>query len=309
MRLVLAILIVTSLVAPVGYAADNFLAVRRHAKELLKQGRYLDALHAYVDAAELTEDPQHQATYLNSAAEIALRHLDDTAAAGKLAERIHDPVQSLRLKLIVLAAEERHQELLDIAADLDLADWPLDCQLDVYYRRGLAYAALDQPAVAARDLQHAADTLGDTSTRLNACLQLGRLYEDQLQDVDRALAAYTQATTITQGGYSSRNTCFSRRIEILLDRGQAEQALADFTTIDYNRLPSDIWRGNFYILHAEVHRQLGNNGTAATLLTRVLRLPGTTGSQKQRAQAMVETIVSEMRDSSSSQQPSSTQSP
>lgn len=274
--------------------ANNQL--RKEADTLVSEGQIAEALSLYRQGAAETEDISFHIYAIEQAIELALRQLEDPALAIELAREARPPARAQALELMVLVRSQAHQSAIDRFGEVEITTWPYALRFPGFYQRGIAHLELGHTDSAIADLEAATQHVGDKGQRVRACRILGQLHEEQGKP-DQALAVYSRALEVTRANYAGRNYSFLSRSRILLERGDAQQSLDDFAAIDYAGLPSDWWRGQFYLQHAKVQEALGNLGTAATLLTRVLRLPGTSAGQQALAQERIDGIIKSMRQS------------
>lgn len=274
--------------------ADLRMTLRKNAQPLLAQQRYEEAIQLYVDAAAAQTDDALQAHCLDEAGQIALNQLKDADRALQLAQQVRDPQRQASQALLILTQAKRYQQAIDRAGEADLSQWPVDIRMESQAARGQAYLNLGEHDKAAADLEAASLGTGAGARLTQACFLLGQLYESHYKDQDKAMAAYRRGIEATKASYASRNRCFLRYQELSLDRGQVDEVLAAFAAIDAAKLPSDYWRGEFFLLHARALTLKGQTGQAATLLTAVIRLPEAASAHKAAAQARLAELTAGM---------------
>lgn len=280
--------------SPVWAETREELALRNKALPLLKQKQYEDAIKIYTDAAaHARDDDALQAHSLTFAAQYTQDYLKDDEAALKLASQIRDQARASSLRLVLLSEAKRYEQAISEFADTDISVWPVDVQVDSYYARAIAHIELGNADKAEPDLDAGSQTPGNTPRRLWLCYQLGEFHKAR-KNMDKASEAYQRGLAITTANYAWRNRCFIAYTSYLLESGDAEKALEQYKTIDYDKLPSDYYRGEFYLLQAEIQSKLGNNGHAASLWTKVLRLPDGIKAHKATAEKKLQGVATNM---------------
>ncbi|MBT3374976.1 MAG: tetratricopeptide repeat protein [Lentisphaerae bacterium] len=279
--------------APLAGPAEA-LAVRAVASQLVKEGRLEEAIACYERAANATADLQNNASFLKAASEIALRRLRDPDRALALAEKIKGQGHSQSRQLVLLVNGRHFAEAIAQFGDAEIQSWPHTCHLESFLARGTAYGELKRPADAKEDLERAVASSGAVIDRGWACKRLGDLYQDEMNDHDRALAVYRKGLAVTKGNYAWRNRCLLSIVAILVERRELDTAAEEFKAIEYSDLPSDYWRALFYISHAGVLREQRNNGQAATQLVKILRLAEVPDSIRENARVMLDALIEDM---------------
>lgn len=270
------------------------LALRKKALPLIQQQRYDEAVKVYTDAAaQAKEDDALQAHSLTMAAQHTQRYLKNDDAALELASQIRDQTLASSLRLVLLSEAKRYDQAIKEFAPTDISAWPVEVQVDSYHARASAYLATDQADKAAADLEAGSQVPGNMPRRLWLCYQLGE-YHKARNEMDKAAEAYQRAMSLTTANYAWRNRSFIAYTRHLLESGEAQKALDQYKTIDYDKLPNDFYRGEFYLLQAEIQAKLGNKGQAAALWTQVLRLPEGIKAHKTTAEQKLQEVASEM---------------
>lgn len=272
------------------------LAVRKHAKALVKQKRFGEAIAYYEKMAKKTEDKDHNADFLTAASKIAFDKLEDFDKAMSLAKKIRDPGYSNSRQLVLLETTKKYKEVIERFGNIDIKSWPSSCRLDAFLSRGIAYQKLKNFKSAEQDLIQATENFGAITRRLQACRLLGDLYMNQLKDEEKALKAYRQGLKVTKGNYTWRNHCFLKIIDILLSQGKDEEAILAFKDINFDKLPNDRCKGIFYIAYADVLIKQNNKGQAAIQLIKVLRLGEGSEVQKMKAKGKLDLLTKDMSD-------------
>lgn len=276
--------------------ADNRekLALRKETRELVSQKRFDEAVKLYTDAADRAiDDDEMQAHCLVEAAEIVLLRQKDADKALELASQVRDEQRQAALTLHLLDDSKRHDQAVQQFAEADIASWPLELQMQSYASRGRSYLETGEADKGAADLEKGYKIPGHTATRMWMCHELGSYYEKKGDD-DKAMEIYAHAINSTPAYYAYRNRCFLSHTELQVKKGDLQAALEALKGIEYDRLPNDYWRGSFYLAEANVQAKLGNQGQAATLLTKVLRLPDVVSAHKELAEKRLQEISSQM---------------
>lgn len=288
------VLLVSLAAAPALAVPREHLALRKAAHAMLTQQRYGEAVKIYTDAAvKATDNDALQAHCLTEAAEITQAKIKDNEAALKLASEIRDPALSASLRLHLLEQGGQYAKVLEEFGDTDFSKWPVDVQMQSHASRAKAYLKTDQQEKAVADLDAGRQIVGSAPVRVWLCHELGQYYETK-GDKDKAMEIYLYGTNVTQGYYAWRNRCLLSYSQLLLDRGDAKAALEALKDMDYSKLSNAYWIGSFYLLEADIQSSLGNNGQAAALLTKVIRLPGVVKIHKTIAEKRLEEISTKM---------------
>lgn len=290
----LVVMIVMLASNPAGADTREVIALRQASRPMLKQERYDEAIKIYTDAAtKAADDDALQAHCLTQAAQLTQDKLKDTPAALKMAAEIRDPLLAASLRLVLLASDKQYAKVLEEFGDTDISTWPLEVQMVSHYQRAGAYIKTDQMDKAVADLEAGRKIPGRVVERLWMTDQLGEYYK-QKQEIDKALEVYAYGLGLTSANYAARNRCQLAYTTLLLEKGDTQAAWDSIKNYDFEKVSSDYWRGVVYLLQADIQAKLGNNGQAAKIWTKVIRLPEGHSGHKAAAQKHLEEISSKM---------------
>lgn len=294
-RMTLALAILLALSTSVATAdSRQKLNLRKQTRELVSQERYDEAVKLYTEAAtKATEDDEMQAHCLGEAAELTLGRLKDADKALELASQIRDEQRKAALRLQLLEDSNQYAKVVEEFADADVSAWPMEVQMQSYASRARAFMETGKADKGAADLEKGVKIVGHTATRMWMCYELGSYYE-KAGEKDKAMETYAYAISVTPAYYSYRNRCFLSYSQMLIDKGELQKAMELFKDIDYDKFSNDYWRGSFYLLEADVQAKQGNQGQAAMILTKVLRLPDVNTHHKAEAEKQLAAISSQM---------------
>lgn len=267
---------------------------RKIVRNFIKQKKYNEALEVYKKASEEAGDNIDQALFMKHAAKIAFSYFKDFKKAINLAKSIKDKNRSQSVQLVLMVDNKLYNDAIENFKDADISKWPFEYRLESYYARGRAYFNLKNYKKAEPDLLNAVESIGQVTHRGNSCLMLGKIYLEEFKNEKKALDIFDRALKISGGNYAWRNNCFINKIDLLLKQGKFDDAANAFDAIDFSKVSDDYWRVSFYLLRGKVLMLQGNNGQAATILTKVLRTGGISDYQKQRAQEMIDSIIGSM---------------
>ncbi len=249
-----------ALSAAEGRPPTGYVAARRTAAELARQGKRAEALEAFRELAGrggLTAFQQSDA--LEQAAAVA-RRLNRHDRAEALAGRIPLPAVAGTVRMWNLLARRKPRQVVEAFGDADLAAWPFWKAGEARHARGKARAAVGDGRGAERDLLAALDLTTDDLARAGVLLELGRNREQNLGDPDAALAVYRRIVEMPRHHGNAR---WYRGVlgaaRILRDAGKPAEALATLEGVDLNRLRG-YWHGAVYLA---LGRSLAAAGRAA----------------------------------------------
>ncbi len=265
----------------------------RPATKLLSENRVEEAIVVLEEVAKQAEHPDDQAYYLKEASDIAQGRLKDEARAMHLAQAITEPMRSQSQQLVVLAGAQRWEDIISRFGDVDIGTWPETWRQEAYLARSQAWLQSENTERAEQDLKDATDAYGPIVPRGRACQRLGDLYQNTLNDPERALEAYRKGLSLTDSPYAWHCETFLSMIGILKELGRYDEAVEAFQKVDYRKL-NERWVVSFYLAHAGVLRGQGSLGQAATQLTNALRQGNLSDSTRQQIESELDQLISGM---------------
>jgi tetratricopeptide (TPR) repeat protein len=218
---------------------DGYVLQRREGIELLKAGKYDEALARFKQLATGKVTPLQQADALHQALECAVRLklIDETQA---LVKQIKLPNDAKLAQMRLCYHERKMPLLLQQYQDEDWAQWPDTLRGDAAFFRGLAFLSAKNGARAAADFQEAATWTTDDNLRGEALLNWGHVVSQLLHDDVRAIEILRRVYQ-TRNEFKQSNAAISIA-DILLAQGKRAEAIAELNRIDMSKITIEHYR-------------------------------------------------------------------
>jgi tetratricopeptide (TPR) repeat protein len=267
----------------------DFLAARRAALELSKQGKRAETLASLIALAERELTDFQRSDALEQAAACA-RSLGEFDLAVELAERIPLEPVAQKVRMENLLATRKPQQLIDQFADERLDECPFWMAGEAFFARGRAYASTGHGPAAEADLQAALPLVSDSRTRLKILRTIAGNRETRLKDDDAALETYLQIAAATKNnGSADYFSGVQGAARILTRRGKFDEAIAILRRVDVGRLRG-YWRGSMLLAHGETLDAAGRTDEAIAALRAVISDDSTQAHHRQTARERIDAI-------------------
>ena len=272
-----------------GVHADWY-AARREAMHMANQGQHEEARGAFQDLADAATNEHQRSDVLERAAMSTLR-LEDHEEALSIAGRI--PLAPVRaaVRMRLLAAQERWDDILEEFKDEDFSDWPRSAAGEAHYLRGKARVELGDREAALPDLMEAGRRTENARVfydlaEVAAALNRDIVAMDAWRDTQRALRA--------TGGWMFYSTV-TKRADTLNRYGKHTHALAEVEKVDIERL-SGYWLISMLQRRAAALAGLGRREEALADCRRALDTEGINRWQREAVERVMESLGAEMED-------------
>lgn len=181
------------------------------------------------------------------------------AEADKIVAQIQGTPSKL-LKMKVLDAQRKNDELLKLVQEEKIDTWPDALKFDAYQIRGTAFSRTGKHEEALADFRKAIPLTGDELQKasiLNAC---GQVLVAQKKE-DEAIAEFRKVMELSSiRGYGQSNFAYISIANIFLAKKQYDQALAELGKIP--RAKSGYWAYTPLLEEAKVLKLMGKTAEA-----------------------------------------------
>ncbi len=272
-----------------GPPRGDYVLDRKAAVALMRQGKYEEALNAWLALAQGDVTPFQKSDALEQAALYAAARRDFERAA-ELASKIPIDAAAKCVRMRILLRRRKAGEVVKQFADEDIARWSFWKVGEGYYLRGIAYCETGDGDKAEADLRNALAWTTDTQARAEIWLALGRNREVNLKNLEKALEAYRRIAAMT--GISGNWRYFRGllgAVRILRQQGKAEEALQMLRRVDVSRLRG-YWRGATYRALGDTLRAAGRRDEALASYREVVKTPRASAGDRKAATEAIEAL-------------------
>ena len=223
--LLIAVCLVAFCAAP---TLGNYIESRQAAMKLMRQGRQAEAIKAFREMAAGDVSRIQQADALEQAV-VGYIKLKQYDKARQLAQDV--PIESVATycEMRILAAQGESQAIVDRFGEVDIQTWPMIWRPHGYELRGTAAWSADAAELAIADLKQAIKYSSGLTNPKQAkpllLLRLGRTYQNQLDDIDKAIDAYRRCQRT--GNRFKGSTATFLIANILVEQGKPNEAIRE----------------------------------------------------------------------------------
>ncbi len=274
-----------------GATLAGYVEERRPAADLAQKRQYAEALAAYMQlaAGDYNDFQKSDALQQAVAQALALKQYD---TAKELADQI--PMQQVQTtcRMRILMSQGEWQPLLDRFATEKIDAWPESLRAEAFALRGRAYADLKNGELAAGDLEQAVRYQTDPLWKCDALLQLGRVYQNLLQDDQKAIARYRAIQDLPRKDGSQSVSAILATAAVLQKQEKYDEAFEELARDDVNRL-SGYWQIQWRLARAGIFVAQGNKEAAIAEHEQILRIKEISPQQKKLSEDAIRGLQDE----------------